>query len=328
MSDYIVDMHADALMWNRDLLQNNRRGHVDVPKLQHGGVKLVGMPIVTTGFPYVDLFRQFAWLRRYPKQARASCCNRAHWQIRNLGMQCAQSHDNLTVMRSRADLEALLGREGIGVVLGLEGVHAIDGELSELEGFWQRGVRFASLTHLRDNVYGGAQKLFGHDPGLSRAGIEALAEMDRLGIALDLSHASALTLREAMRRFSGAVMFSHTAASAVHPSWRNNSNDEFKEVARRGGIIGVIFATFYLGGKHLDNLVRHIRHIAEIAGIDYVGLGSDFDGFVPLPNGIRNAADLPNLASALRNKGFASQDVAKVMGENWIRFWKDFLPEK
>ncbi len=318
---YVADAHADSLMWNRDLTARSERGEVDFPRLREGGVKLQGFPLVTRGFPVVGGFPLFGRLKGWPSAALADERSRADWQIDQLERFCARAPQQASIARSAGDLAHNEQAGRLSAVLGIEGAHALCGDAGNVAHFHRRGVRFMGLTHLMHNETGGACFPLARKGGLSPYGREVVAEMRRLGMAVDLAHASR-ALAEDVLAAGAAVFDSHTGVASAHASFRNQPDDVLRAIAARGGVVCVIFAAEYLGGRTMEHLARHLLRALEVAGEDHVGLGSDFDGMVHLPRPMRDARDLPLITRALLERGVDRTVVAKVLGGNLRRFFE------
>jgi len=314
-------------MWNRPLAQRLGRGHVDFPRLADAGVALQCFTIVTDGFPIVGGFAAFARWRRWPRAARRSPWTRCRFQIELLEEACAASGGRAAIATDAAGLDANLAAGRLSAVLGVEGGQALEGRVERVEALHRAGVRFMSLTHLRGNALGGTSS-----PGLARArqgltslGREVVAEMVRVGMSVDVSHASPRLLEDLLAVPGVRLMCSHTGVRGVTRSFRNLDDDVLREIARRGGVAGIILAPIYLGARGLDAVARHVEHALAVMGEACVGLGSDHDGMVALPRGMRDVRDLPRLAVLLRERGLPEPVVRGVMGENWIRFFRESL---
>ena len=316
---YVADAHADSLLWNRDLTLRSSEGQVDFPRLREGGVKLQCFTLVTRGFPVVGGIKAFTALHGWPAHARASESTRASWQIDQLERYCAGSIGSASIARSAADLSDNERAGRLSAVLGVEGAHVLEGDLRRLEQLRARGVRFVSLTHLMHNEAGGSSFPLASKRGLTGWGRELLAEMARLDIALDLAHASPKLVEDSLS-VNLPIFCSHTGLASATKSWRNMADEHVKAIAQRGGVVCVIFATNYLGGRRLENVVKHILRALEVAGEDAVGLGSDFDGMVGMPRNLRDASDYPLVTRALLEQGLDRRVVAKVLGGNLRRF--------
>ena len=205
----------------------------------------------------------------------------------------------------------------IGLLEGCEPLARVE----ELEAFHRRGVRVVGLTWNHKNRWAGGTK---EEGGLSPEGAELAREVDRLKMVHDLSHLSRAAVDDLLASARGPVIASHVACDAVHAHRRNLTDAHMAEVAKRNGVVAVVFYAGFLGAGRptLDDLVRHLMHALEVCGPDSVGIGSDFDGGFgrdELPAGIRTAADLPRVASALRSQGVPDKVVAKISGGNLRR---------
>lgn len=321
----IADGHADSLMWNRDLTQIGTSGQVDFPRLQQAGVKIQCFTIVTRGFPFVNGFPLFALYRRWPAWARKSEWTRTLFQIEKMEEYCRLSGGTAAMVHSARDLELNLKENRLSIILGIEGAHAIEGRLERVAELYRRGVRFMSLTHLSNNELGGSSSpLMGNRP-LTSFGRHVLDEMIRVGMAVDVAHASKKTLENLLEYRDATLFCSHGGAFGAHRSFRNLSDSFLREMANRGGVLGVIFATIYLGGRQLNDVAAHIEHAIKVMGEENVGLGSDFDGMVPLPKGMRDVRDLHRLTETLVRRGHSETRVERVLGRNFRRFWHRWL---
>lgn len=320
----IADSHADSLMWNRDLCARSTEGHVDFPRLHEAGVKLQCFTIVTRGFPFIGGFPAFAAWRGWPRAARASEWSRALWQIERLEEFCRRSEGQVRVTTTAAQLEENLAQGRLSAVLGVEGGHAIEGKVERLAELHQRGVRFMGLTHLSNNDLGGSSFPMMGNRGLTPLGHQVVEEMGRVGLSVDVAHASERTL-EALFAYSSVRFFcSHTGVRGAGGGWRNLSDESLRRIADRGGVVGIILAPIYLGGDTLEDVVRHIEHAVSIMGEEGVGIGSDYDGMVALPRGFRDVTDLPRLTEVLLRR-HPEPWVERILGGNYRRFFRETL---
>jgi membrane dipeptidase len=218
-------------------------------------------------------------------------------------------------------------REGrICAVLGIEGAHALEGEVSRVAELASLGVRFMSLTHLTHNELGGGAFLFRRDKALTPLGHQVLDAMASERMSVDVAHASPATLQGILEHPRAQPFCSHAGAAALSSPWRNLSDGVLRRIADRGGVVGIIFSPVYLGGRSLDAVVRHVRHALDVMGEDAVALGSDFDGMAGLPRQMRDVTDVPKLLEALRAEGLTEGQVEKVAGLNLRRFFERTLP--
>jgi membrane dipeptidase len=319
-SAYVADAHADSLLWNRDLRLRQSSGHVDFARLREAGVRLQAFTVVTRGFPVVGGFRPFAALHGWPSAARRSPWARAQFQISRLHAFCADPSARARVVTSRAELEAA-EREGLlACVLGIEGGHALEGQVERVEELARQGVCFLGLTHLSANALGGSATPGMRGRGLSALGARVVEALGAAGLAVDVAHASPRLLRALLGQTQARVFCSHTGVRGAARSWRNLPDEALRSIANRGGVVGILFGTVYLGGRELSDVARHLEHALNVAGEEAVCLGSDFDGFVRLPRGMRDVSDLPRLTEVLLARGHPWRRVEKLLGQNLRRF--------
>jgi membrane dipeptidase len=320
----VADGHADSLMWNRDLCARSNEGHVDFPRLREAGVKLQCFTLVTRGFPFIGGFPVFATWRGWPREARRSEWSRAVWQIERLEEFCRRSEDQVRITPTAAALEDNLAHGRLSAVLGVEGGHAIEGRVERLAELHRLGVRFMGLTHLSNNDLGGSSFPMMGNRGLTPLGHQVVEEMARLGLSVDVAHASERTLEELFAYPSVRFFCSHTGVRAAGGGWRNLSDESLRHIAARGGVVGIILAPIYLGGDTLDDVIRHIEHAMNVMGQEGVGIGSDYDGMVALPKGFRDVTDLPRLTEALLRR-HPEALVERILGGNFRRFFRETL---
>ncbi|RKH01588.1 peptidase M19 [Corallococcus sp. CA047B] len=320
----IADGHADSLMWNRDLCERSTEGHVDFPRLREAGVKLQCFTLVTRGFPFIGGFPLFAAWRKWPREARGGEWLRALWQIEKLESFCARSGDTVRIATTGAGLEDNLVHGRLSAVLGVEGGHAIEGKVERLAELHRRGVRFMGLTHLSNNDLGGSSFPMMGNRGLTSLGHQVMEQMAHLGLSVDVAHASEQTLTDLFAHPTVRYFCSHTGVRAAGGGWRNLSDVALRTIAQRGGVVGIILAPVYLGGDTMDDVVRHVEHAVDVMGEEGVGVGSDYDGMVALPKGMRDVTDLPRLTEALLRRHPESW-VERVMGGNFRRYFRETL---
>ncbi len=322
---FVADAHADSLMWNRDLTIQSAEGHVDFPRLQQAGVKLQCFTIVTRGLPIIGAFPLFAAYRHWPRAARKGEWARANWQIDRMEELCCSSGGKASVARRAVDLEDNSRNGRLSAVLGVEGAHALEGRVDRVGELFARGVRFMGLIHLGNNELGGSSFPLVARKGLTDLGRRVLDEMGEVGMSVDVAHASPESVDAILAHPSARPFCSHTGVRAVAGSWRNLDDAALRRIAEKGGVVGIIFGTVFLGGKEIEDVVRHIQHAVNVMGEDGVGFGSDFDGMVPLPRGMRDVRDLHLLTAALLRR-YPERQVEKVLGENLRRFFSETLP--
>jgi membrane dipeptidase len=320
----LADGHADSLMWNRDLTQRLDRGHVDFPRLQEAGTRIQCFTVVTRGYPFIDGLGAFAAFRGWPSEARRSPWSRATFQLDWMDELVRRAQGSVQVATSAASLEENIAQGRLSAVLGIEGAQALEGQPDRVAEMYRRGVRFMSLTHLANNELGGSSSPLQGNRGITRLGQEVLEAMVAAGMTVDTAHASARTFSNLADHPKARLFSSHTGVSGGKPSWRNLGDHQLRAIASRGGVVGIIFATIYLGGSALEDVVRHVDHALSVMGEDGVALGSDFDGMVPLPRGMRDVTDTGRLVDALCAR-HPDAVVEKIAWGNWRRFFRETL---
>ncbi len=321
----IADAHADSLMWNRDLTQAQSAGHVDFPRLKEAGVKLQCFTVVTRGYPFIDGFGAFAWAKGWSRAQRQGEWARCRAQLEWMRELCARAPEAVSVAEAGGALEANRGAARVSAVLGVEGAHALEGQVERVAELHRLGVRFMGLLHLHNNELGGSSFPLMGNRGLTPLGHEVLDAMAAVGMAVDLAHASPRTVEDILAHGGPPVFCSHGGVQGAHRSWRNLSDATLRTVAERGGVMGIILTPIYLGGRTLEAVVRHVEHALSVMGEDGVGLGSDFDGLVPLPVGMHDCRDLKRVTEALDRAGIPERVIEKVMGANLWRFCDSLL---
>src|SRR5262249_58474759 len=152
-------------------------------------------------------------------------------------------------------------------------------------------------------------------------------EMARRGMAVDVAHASRRLLEALLAQEQARIFCSHTGVSALGPRWRNLADAALRRIADRGGVVGIIFGTPYLGSRRLEAVADHLEHAVRVAGEESVCLGSDFDGLVPLPSGMRDVTDLWKLTAILMRRGHPRRRIERVLGLNLRRLLSEALGE-
>ncbi|WP_134726192.1 dipeptidase [Paracoccus luteus] len=333
----IADLHADPLLWDRNLAVRHDSGHVDLPRLDQGNVALQVFTTVTKsprGQNYSendteapDNITPLVIGQLRPVQSWFSLKERALDQAARLRRLAGDHPEQLRLIRSRDDLDALLadraaGARVIGGVLGMEGAHPLEGQLSNLQVMEGAGFRVFGLTHFFDNELGGS--LHGTTgAGLTGFGREVVGELVRRRLVIDLAHASPQMVRDVLAIPGTRPMLSHTGIRAACDTPRNLPDDLVQAIAAKGGIIGIGFWEDVTCDDSPRGIARTIAAAIALAGEDQVALGSDWDGSVGVPF---DAAGLPALTQALLDEGLSEPQIAKVMGGNVVRYLGQVLP--
>lgn len=334
----VADLHADTLLWSRDLLKRNSFGHVDFPRLTEGGVGIQVFSAVTR-FPRDigaqnsetgrDAIQALAIAQRWPVKTWNSVLARALYQAHKLKEFEKLSKGKFTILRTREDVDRFVARRrsdprAIAGLLAIEGAHALEGRLENVDVLFDAGYRMISLAHYQNSEMGGAAHGVGNI-GLTPLGREMVRRMEAKGIILDLSHASPRTFAEGAAFARRPVVVSHGGVRAVYDNPRNITDAEIRAVAKTGGIIGAGFWRTASGGQTTANIVRTIHHIVKVAGPQTAALGSDFDGAVATPF---DATGVAQLTEALGDSGLGRKEIAQIMGGNVLRLLREILPSE
>jgi len=316
----VVDLHTDSLMYARilglDLSQRHRapRGisnwklHTDVPKLKEGGIDAVFFGIVA---------------HPWPRKAYGRA-------LRNIGYAryvLEKNREDLLFASTPADIEAARGAGKVAALLGVEGMHMLGGHLERIEEFYSIGVRYITMAHFTSNRFAvsSADSTKEHAE-LGALGLGAVKTMNELGMMIDVSHTHTELISEVCRLSSQPVIVSHGAAAAIRPTFRNLTDEDIKNIAETGGVIGLIYSSGWLAPRrskpHLSVVVDHADHIKGLVGIDHIALGSDWDGLITTPDGMRDATDLPALTQLFFDRGYGADEVEKILGLNFMRVFR------
>ncbi len=332
----VVDLHTDTLLWDRDPLARSERGQVDLPRLVEAGVALQAFTVVTQvprGMNYDrnsddsdSITALFVAQLRSPR-TWLSLKARALDQAADLRQAADRSGGALTLIRSVADLDALLERRQrdpklVGAILGLEGAHALEGELAAVDELFAAGFRMMAPVHFFDNALGGSAHGV-EQGGLSELGVEVLERQQALGMLVDVSHGSPALVDEVLARATKPVLSSHTGVRGTCDNRRNLSDEHVRGIAATGGVVGIGFWEAATCGTDASAIARAIRYAVDLVGPQHVALGSDFDGAVPQPFDVTG---LPLITEALLAEGFGEAEIAAIMGGNTLRVLRAALP--
>jgi len=358
-SAIVIDTHVDTTQrlidGDFDLAPRNEKGSVDIPRMKDGGVGAVFFAV---------------WM---PSKVRGPIAvQRALTQVDAVRAQ-VEKHSNELAFATTADqIRAARAQNKIAILLGIEGGHMINSDLHVLDEFSEKGVRYMTLTHSGNCEWADSSTDKPAHTGLSPFGKQVIAEMNRLGMMVDVSHVSDKTFHDVLAVGKAPVIASHSNCRALCDHPRNMSDAMIRELAAKGGVIQINFHIGFLSQEFRNaeradpkinqaialevqkrcgdregcqliegdritreyveagklprvdwtEIIQHIDHAVKIAGIDHVGIGSDFDG-ANMPFGMEDASMLPKITNALLQKGYTEGDVKKILGENTLRVMTD-----
>ncbi len=327
----VVDTHNDITSpitdENFDMGARDTSGKIqtDIPRMKEGGLN-------------VEFFSIYV-AAKYAKEGGSA--RRTLDMIDGVYEQARRHPESLEMAFTVADIRRIRRSGKIAALMGIEGGHAIEDSLSALRQFHKLGIRYMTLTHTNTNNWadsaGGisvqAEKRHG---GLSDFGREVIAEMNRLGMMVDISHVGDETFQDVIEVTKSPIIASHSSCRALTNVPRNLTDDMLKAVAQNGGVVMINFYNGFINTDYakpgeprptkpaetatMDMLMAHFEHVIKVAGINHVGIGSDFDGVDGLlPPGMEDVSKLPAITYELLKRGYSDADVKKVLGENLLR---------
>ncbi len=315
----VIDAHCDSLHYPLDgkgsLVEGVERAQVDLPKLQEGGVHA----------------QVFACWVPVPYQ-RTGAAAYALRLVETFYKEVERSQGRLFPVRSRSDLE-MLGEEGrVGGILSLEGAEALEGFPETLGAFFRLGVRWLGLTWNHRNAAADGVAVSRSRGGLTPFGEEVVRTCETLGIVVDVSHLAPAGVEDVLTVARGPVVASHSNARALCDHRRNLTDEQIRGIAATGGVVGVTFVPEFLTadpqGPTLEHVLDHIEYIAGLVGVEHVGIGSDFDGLGGTPpKGLEDARRYGAIREGLARRGFSPDQIAAIMGGNWLRVLRRVLPK-
>ena len=317
----VVDTHCDTLMqflpqpWGsppaRKLGERSDRGHIDLPRMIEGGVTCQTFAVYTG---------RRAIVPEAPLMAM-KMVDKFYTEIEaNPEIVAVTTHDEIVAAKKAGKVCGLLS---------LEGAEPLMGDIALLRVYYRLGMRMLSFawnyrTPFADGL--GAKR---SESKLPELGVQALEEMNRLGIVFDVSHLCDSVFWDVADVMKGPFIASHSKARALCSHARNCTDDMIKAIADHGGVLGMNYAPQFIvdGGENVTvmDMVDHIDHIVKLVGPDHVGLGSDFDGIGPPPKGIETVDQTPNVTRELVKRGYSDEDIMKILGGNHLRVFKEVI---
>ncbi|NOT41037.1 MAG: dipeptidase [Alphaproteobacteria bacterium] len=326
----LADLHSDTLLWNRDVLARGTIGHVDVPRLREGRFVLQVFSAVTKspeGQNYnktkgdSDQIALLVKVQLWPLKTWSSLLERALYQAEKLNDAAKRDPEALLVVRTRGDLQSLLARRAkgepvVGGLLAIEGAHALEGDLANLQKLKDAGYRMIGLTHFFDNELGGS--LHGVSKGgLTPFGVQTVHALEEAGIIIDLAHASEKVVDDVVQIATKPMVVSHTGVRGACNSPRNLSDAHMRAIAAKGGLIGIGYWDGAVCDTTPAGVVKSLRYAIDLIGVDHVALGSDYDGTTTVRF---DASESAALIDAMLKAKFTEDEIRKVAGENTLRF--------
>lgn len=326
----IVDLHSDTLLWSRNLLDRGTRGHMDLPRLEEGNVALQVFSSVTKtpkGQNYdandadSDNITPLVIAQLQPTRTWNSLLQRSLWHAEKLDRAAANSEGELLKVASTKDIDRLLRERSsetpkpVGALLSIEGLHDLEGDLANLDALRDAGFRMASLTHFFDTDLAGSMHGI-EKGGLTDKGRKAVRRMEALGMVVDIAHCSHACVADILSMARRPVVSSHGGVQATCKVNRNLTDEEIRGVAKTGGVVGIGYWDAAVCGTSPRDAAKAMKHVRDLVGIDYVALGSDYDGATTVRF---DTSQLVQVTQALLDEGFTEDEIRAVMGGNALR---------
>jgi membrane dipeptidase len=335
-TSFVADLHADSLLFGRNLLERSNLGHVDLPRLQDGGVGLqvfslptivpFGLNIESNERPGLDAIT-IAGLAQLSPTMWLGPMRRALYRAGQLQDYVRASDGALLLIEDRADLDQLLaaraeGAEITGALLAIEGAHAMEGDPENLQVLFDAGYRMIGLTHFFDNRYAGSAHGI-EKGGLTELGRQTIRDMEKIGVIVDLAHLAPVAIDEILDFATRPLAVSHTGVRATCDNRRNLSDEHIRRIAGTEGVIGIGFWETAVCGRAPADIAKAIGYIVSLVGADHAAFGSDYDGGTTVGF---DTSFVPSLTQALVDEGLNDSEIRKVLGENVLRLLSTTLP--
>lgn len=316
----VADLHIDFLLTNYlfryNIMKKHKNpipyspmvNHTDIPRLKKAGVAVVGAGLVCSPLKIMKQFR-FGQIRS---------------QLNYLHRLCAKYPNDIRQLNTNRGMEKAIKDKAVACLPGVEGAHALAGDLLKLDTFFELGVRYFTLAHFSGNEACNCPKgIYNTNaPGLTGFGRKLVDRIREQGMILDVAHTEREAFFQALERFEKPAFVSHTGLRGVYEHWRNIDDQQLEAVAKFGGVVGIMFANNFLGPSHFGSskrVVDHIMHAVRVVGPEHVAIGSDMDGWIMMPRELSDVTDLPDITAKLLEHGLPEEAVKKILGENVIR---------
>lgn len=312
----VLDAHIDTVLdivKGRDILVRSDQGHVDLPRLEEGGVD-------------VQVFALFIEPEYKPERALAQVLRL--WDALHRTIDSARGR--MALVTSELDLDRALAAGRLAAILSVEGGEAIGQDLANLRVLAALGVRAMGLTWNERNAIADGAGEAADCGGLTRFGRQVVHQMHQLGMVVDVSHLNERSFWDVLGCAEGPIIASHSNARALCDHPRNLRDEQIVALAKAGGVMGMNFYADFLTSSgpqaaDIEQVVRHIDHISELVGPGHVGLGSDFDGISRTPRGLEDASRFPALTAALLHHGYSDDHIIGILGGNFLSVFRRAL---
>ncbi len=312
----VFDGHCDTILevinHKRSLGSKTLIGHLDIPRMQEGGVDVQFFAVFIE-----DIYKPDRSLKRTLQL------------IDCFYKEMERNQDDISLVTSYHQIEEVNRAGKIAAILSIEGGEALEGDLGVLRVLYKLGVRLLTLTWNQRNQIADGIGESRTGSGLTEFGLKVIDEMNDLKMLIDVSHLSETGFWDVVKRSKTPIVASHSNCYALCPHLRNLKDEQIKALADKGGVIGITFVPNFLTQEKrkttVKDVVKHINYLVEKVGVDYVGLGSDFDGTGGLPLGLEGVDKIPNITGELLDRGYKERDIKKILGENFLRVFKEVV---
>ena len=312
----IFDGHCDTILevmnHKRSLEKKSTTGHLDIPRMKEGGVDVQFFAIFIE-----DIYKPERSLKRTLQL------------IDCFYKEIEKNQDDISLVTNYNQIEEVNRAGKIAAILSIEGGEALEGDLGALRVLYKLGVRLLTLTWNQRNQIADGIWESRAGSGLTEFGIKVIDEMNDLGMLIDVSHLLETGFWDVVKRSKTPIVASHSNCYALCPHLRNLKDGQIKALVDKGGVIGITFVPDFLTQEKRKTIVKdvvtHIDYLVEKAGIDCVGLGSDFDGTDDLPLGLEGVDKIPNITKELLDRGYKEREIEKILGGNFLRVFKEVV---
>jgi len=312
----VFDGHCDTILeitnHKRSLADKACNGHLDISRLREGGVDIQVFAIFVE-----DNYKPFNSLKRT-------------LQLLDYFLdEIEKNSDAISLVINYNQIKETNKAGKIAAILAIEGGESLEGDLAVLKVLYRLGVRLLTLTwNYRNEIADGLYESR-TGGGLTEFGIKIIEEMNKLGMIIDVSHLSEAGFWDVIKFSKSPIIASHSNCFNVCSHWRNLKDEQIKAVADKNGVIGITYVPAFLTKDErkatIEDVVRNIDYIVKKVGIDYVGLGSDFDGVENLPLDLEGIEKIPNITAELLKQGYKEEYIRKILGGNFLRVFKEVV---
>lgn len=312
----VFDGHCDTILeimnHKKSLGSRTPTGHLDIPRMQEGGVDVQFFAIFIE-----DVYKPDRSLKRTLQL------------IDCFYKEIEKNQNDILLVTNFNQIKEANKKGKIAAILSIEGGEALEGDLGVLRVLYKLGVRLLTLTWNQRNQIADGIGESRTGSGLTEFGLKVIDEMNDLGMLIDVSHLSETGFWDVVKRSKAPIVASHSNCYALCPHLRNLKDEQIKALTDKGGVIGITFVPNFLTQEKrkttVEDVVKHIDYLVEKVGVDYVGLGSDFDGTGSLPLGLEGVDKIPNITEELLDRGYKEKDIKKILGENFLRVFKEVV---